>query len=313
MNTILKRKIRQSLGWLIGYYELFAILLLLLPPSQFPLIGLESTAAAWPLRLSAIMLGALGLGLFFPLVNPLRHWAITALIAFGQVVMPTVTVLLISIGDLPAHVGAPMALVDLLFLVPAVCALVWSVDLHALETASGTTSHPTPEIAPLLAVVPDGSVHTVGDLSAEGPILVLLLRHLGCTFCRATLSNLSENISSLRTQYRAVLVVTMSPLEEMLPLRERNELPGVLLVSDPERLWYRALSIPVGSFRQTLGWRVLARGLFSGLLFRYGIGTVHADPFQLPGSAVIERRQILWTRPATDASEPLQSGSACQL
>lgn len=142
---------------------------------------------------------------------------------------------------------------------------------------------------------------------------MLLLRHLGCTFCRATLENLSTNLSSLRSHYRAVVVVTMSPLEEMLPLRARYNLPWVLLVSDRERLFYRALSIPVGSFRQTLGWRVIRRGLFSGLLFRHGIGTVHADPFQLPGSAVIEHGKILWTHPVADASEPLKADTACLL
>lgn len=313
MNTILKQKIRKALMWLIAYYELFAILLVLLPSSLFPLIGLESTAAAWPLRLSAIMLGGLGLGLLFPFQDPLRHWGITGLITFGQIAMPMGTLLLLPLGDLPAHVGVPMALIDLLFLVPAVLALAWTVDLHALEEASGTALQTTSELSPLLTVVPDGAAHSVGDLSAEGPVLVLLLRHLGCTFCRATLSNLSGQLPSLRPQYRAVLVVTMSPLEEMLPLRERYNLPGVLLLSDPERLWYRALSIPVGTFHQTLGWRVLVRGLFSGLLVRHGIGAAHTDPFQLPGSAVIQQSQILWARPASDASQPLEVGSACRL
>lgn len=126
MNQILKQQIRTALISIIAYYELFAVLLIFLPPSSFPLIGLEPTSAAWPLRLSALMIGAMGLGLFFPLYAPYRHWAVTALIAFGQIALPTGTLLLMWFGDLPVRVGLPMALVDLVFLVPAVLALVWT-------------------------------------------------------------------------------------------------------------------------------------------------------------------------------------------
>lgn len=313
MNSSLENRLRTALLSLIAYYELFAILLIVLPPSSFPLIGLEPTAAAWPLRLAAIMVGAMGMGLFFPLQAPQRHWSLTVLIAFGQLVMPICTLCLIQFGDLPAEVGLPMALVDLFFLAPAVLALKWTIDLYAQRQKSGGNLNAPSEIAPLLAAIPDGSDRSIGELSENGPVLVLFLRHLGCTFCRATLTNLSQNLSSLRPHYQAVIVVTMSHLDEMLPLRARYHLPEVLLLSDPERIFYRALSIPVGSFSETLGWRVLRRGIFSGLLFQHGIGTVHSDPFQLPGSAAIHRQKILWTHPATDASEPLQAGSTCRL
>jgi hypothetical protein len=102
-------------------------------------------------------------------------------------------------------------------------------------------------------------------------------------------------------------------MEEMIPLRKDYQLEDVLLLSDPERTFYRALQIPVGSFSQTLGWKTLKRGIFSGLLFRHGIGPVRADPFQLPGSAVIEKGGVVWSKPAADASESLSTGGVCSL
>lgn len=314
--TVIK-KIRLSLSALFLYYTIFGVALLLLPSSQFPLIGLESSAAAWPLRLTAVMVGAFGVGILLPIQSPLKHWVITALITAGQIVMPVTTVLLIAAGDLPARVGIPMAFVDLLFLIPALLAIKGTIDLHAAHQATVPSFEKERDtslaIAPLLSAVPDGSSRSIEELSHEGPVLILLLRHLGCTFCRETLSKLKDNLPKLTEHYRSIVVISMSPLEEMIPLRKQYQLPDTLLLSDPERKFYRALQIPVGSFSQTLGWKTFKRGLFSGLLFRHGIGTVRADPFQLPGSAVIERGAVVWSRAAADASEPLSAGRVCSL
>ena len=133
--TLIK-KIRLSLGALFLYYTIFGVVLLLLPSSQFPLIGLESSAAAWPLRLAAVMVGAFGVGILLPMQSPLKHWGMTALITAGQIIMPVTTVLLIAAGDLPARVGMPMACVDLLFLVPALIAVKGTIDLHAAHQAT---------------------------------------------------------------------------------------------------------------------------------------------------------------------------------
>jgi peroxiredoxin len=311
------KKIRLSLGALFLYYALFGVALLFLPSSQFPLIGLDSTTAAWPLRLAAVMVCAFGVGILLPMQSPLKHWGITALITAGQLVMPLSTVLLIKAGDLPARVGVPMASVDLLFLFAALLAVKWTIDLHASSQLtpdkSSTGGVDSSMIVPLLEVVPNGTSRSINELSHEGPVLMLLLRHLGCTFCRETLSKLSENRQALEAHYRSIVIVSMSPVEEMIPLRKDYQLEDVLLLSDPERTFYRALQIPVGSFSQTLGWKTLKRGLFSGLLFRHGIGQVRADPFQLPGSAAIERGAVVWSKPAADASEPLSTGGVCSL
>jgi peroxiredoxin len=312
-------KIRTALISVMLYYEIFALGLLLLPADLFPLIGLLPTTAIWPLRLAAIMVGVSGLGLIFPLRDPLRHWAITALIASGQIALPVASIMLVLWGDLPAPVGVPMALVDCLFFVPSILALIWTIDLHAKsENQSGERRrHLTTDTASdaVLSVVPDGTHRSIAELSDDGSVLILLLRHLGCTFCRKSLKALSEQNELLEGHYRHIVIVTMSPLEEMLSIRTRYHLPSVLLVSDPDRTIYRALEIPRGTARQTLGWGVLKEGLWSGLLFRHGIGTVRSDPFQLSGSAIIEKRSIVAIYPTENAAADVvaTSDGSCML
>ncbi len=319
MKTPPKNRIRAALISVLLYYEIFAVGLILLTADLFPLIGLPPSTAAWPLRLAAVMVGVSGMGLILPLRDPIRHWGITALIASGQIALPIATIILVLWGDLPPHVGVPMALVDCLFFVPSILALIWTIDLYA------DSENPTGERGRLfrtntasdavLSVVPDGTHRTIAELSDDGSVLILLLRHLGCTFCRKSLAALGEQSELLKGHYHHIVIVTMSPIEEMLSIRTRYHLPSALLVSDPDRTIYRALEIPRGTAHQTLGWGVLREGLLSGLLFRHGIGTVRSDPFQLSGSAIIKHRSIVAIYPTENAAADVvaTSDGSCML
>lgn len=83
-----------------------------------------------------------------------------------------------------------------------------------------------------------------------------------------------------------VAVVTMGRPEQARKFREYYKLPFVLL-SDPEQTAYRAFHVPRGGILSVAGPGMWAAGAQS--LLKHGLGQIVGDPYQLPGSFVIDR------------------------
>ena len=83
-----------------------------------------------------------------------------------------------------------------------------------------------------------------------------------------------------------VAVVTMGKPEQARKFREHYQLPFPLL-SDPEQAAYRAFHVPRGGLLSVAGPAMWAAGAQS--FFKHGAGQIIGDPYQLPGSFVIDR------------------------
>jgi alkyl-hydroperoxide reductase/thiol specific antioxidant family protein len=83
-----------------------------------------------------------------------------------------------------------------------------------------------------------------------------------------------------------VAVVTMGRPEQARQFREYFKLPFPLL-SDPEQAAYRAFHVPRGGLLSVAGPGMWAAGAQS--LVKHGVGQIIGDPYQLPGSFVIDR------------------------
>jgi len=83
-----------------------------------------------------------------------------------------------------------------------------------------------------------------------------------------------------------VAVVTMGQPEQARQFREHYKLPFVLL-SDPQQEAYRAFQVPRGGILSVAGPAMWAAGAQS--FWRHGAGQISGDPYQLPGSFIIDR------------------------
>ena len=165
-----------------------------------------------------------------------------------------------------------------------------------------------------LGALHDETGRSLRALSDQRPLLVCLLRHSGCTFCRETLAELAKQRAAIERAGLGIAVLGMSASASTLAeLGARFGLSGVSWVADPERLLYRALRIPRGKFLQLFGLSVLLAGL-RGALRGYGLGRPDADPFQMPGTAVIHRGRVLRQFIHQSAADrPDYEGFACGL
>lgn len=128
-------------------------------------------------------------------------------------------------------------------------------------------------------------------LSRE-PLLVVFLRHLGCSFCREALADLAERRADIEAAGARIVLVHQGPPDEAAMLFARYGLGDVDHVTDADRDLYRALGLRRGTMRQLLGPSVWWRG-FTALLHGHRPGRLRGNGLQMPGAFLISDGQLV--------------------
>lgn len=129
---------------------------------------------------------------------------------------------------------------------------------------------------------------TLLEHSRESPLLVVFLRHLGCTFCREACSDLSEQRTRIESAGVRIVVVGMIPDEPLRSFLERYGLDDALRVSDQLAEMYEAFDLKRGTLGQLFGLRVWLRGFVAGVLRGHWVGRLQGDGFRMPGAFLVK-------------------------
>ena len=143
------------------------------------------------------------------------------------------------------------------------------------------------EIVETLQSVRTHTGQLLAELSSHSPVLLVFLRHAGCTFCREALGDLARARRDIEASGTSAVLVHMGDEQRICDLLERYGLSDVDRICDPEQRLYAAFGLKRGTLLQLLGPRVWWRGLKAGVLDGHGIGRVSADSAQLPGAFLI--------------------------
>ncbi len=130
------------------------------------------------------------------------------------------------------------------------------------------------------------------ELSKTQPVMLIFLRHFGCTFCREALSEISMKREELIATGTKIIFVHMADNDTATRYFNRYNLEGAVHVSDPECTYYAAFGLVKGSATQLMGLRVWMRGFNAGVVGGHGIGKLMGDSFQMPGIFLIQNGQI---------------------
>jgi peroxiredoxin len=155
--------------------------------------------------------------------------------------------------------------------------------------------------------------HTLAELSAGTNVLVLFLRHSGCTFCREALDDLSKQRSKIEGEGTKLAVVHLGAEDEYTQkFFAAYGLSDIDRFSDPTKDLYQAFELKRGTIGQLLGPTVWWRGMLA--FFRgNGLGMLNGDGLQMPGAFVIRDSQIVKAyRHATAADRPDYAELACR-
>lgn len=130
-------------------------------------------------------------------------------------------------------------------------------------------------------------------LSFGQPVMLIFLRHFGCTFCREALADIADLRPQLEADGTLVVFVHMAQNELADRYFKKYKLPGAVHVSDPECEYYRAFGLARGTPHQLFGLHSWVRGFEAGVLNGHGVGyRPLGDGFQMPGVFVIYGGEI---------------------
>jgi len=122
-------------------------------------------------------------------------------------------------------------------------------------------------------------------LAEASPILLIFLRHFGCSFCRQSISDVADARSQLATRNVRPVFVHLGTPERAKPYFDYYGLSDVERISDLEAAIYHHPAFALGRMHPALNLispRVWA-GWFKGSIVKHGIGAFKEDAHQMPG------------------------------
>ena len=122
-------------------------------------------------------------------------------------------------------------------------------------------------------------------------LMVVFLRHFGCTYCRKTLATYKKFSDANKDKMFSPLFIHMSSIKDGTTMLEGYGLGGVAHISDPEQELYKLFSLDRGSVLQHFGPKVLKKAVKD--LFIHGVGGLKGDGFQMPGVFLVNESGVL--------------------
>lgn len=130
------------------------------------------------------------------------------------------------------------------------------------------------------------------DISFEQPVMLVFLRHFGCTFCREALADISKRRGDIEATGSRLVFVHMASNEIAERYFNRYNLEGVTHISDPSCQYYKIFGLVKGNFNQLFGLQTFIRGFEASIVEGHGVGPFLGDGFQMPGIFIIQGGEV---------------------
>lgn len=259
-----------------------------------------------------MIVGVYGIGYWIASSNVVRHWPIVLVGFLGKIFGPIGFLGAALRGELPWSWGATILTNDLIWWLPFAAILYGVFKIHS-DPASripGVARGSLEQAADAILPRPQSSNgKSIDSLSSDQPILLVFIRHAGCTFCRETLTLLAARLNEIRGLGLEPVVVHMSSLEEGERLLLSHGLKDTTHISDPGCVLYRHYQLGRGTVSQLFGPAVWWKGFQAAILRGHGVGRLSGDGFQLGGAAIVDQGRTVQVFPAANATTSLPIAS----
>jgi hypothetical protein len=296
---------RQWLWAAALYNVLFGAWVVLLPNTYFEWLGITVPNYPQLWQCIGMIVGVYGLGYFVAGFSPLQHWPIVLVGFLGKIFGPLGFLQSLLLGTLPWSFGWILLTNDLIWWVPFYLILAKTWQHYTQDNPQAVL----PDLAVVLSAAVTNTGETLAALSKRQPVLVVCLRHFGCTFCREMVDDVLATMPAFSLD---VVFVTTGQVHDAQAFFEakrqtQSDYPvnRIHWVSDPLRMLYQVLGLKRGRFSAMFGWDVWARGLKATLAKGYGVGILQGDGFQQAGAFVLMNEQVKARWMASKASDRL--------
>jgi peroxiredoxin len=163
------------------------------------------------------------------------------------------------------------------------------------------------EVARTLASIRTESGKSLLELVEASPVLLVFLRHFGCSFCRQAISDVADLSGELDKRGVRPVFVHLGTPERAKPFFDYYGIGDVERVSDPGAVVYQH---PVFALSQIHPFLTLFQpsvwvGWLNGAIFKHGIGPIKEDGHQMQGIFFLKGPKIVRQfRYKTIADEP---------
>ena len=134
---------------------------------------------------------------------------------------------------------------------------------------------------------------SIFDMSYERPVMLVFLRHFGCTFCREALAELARIKTEIESRGTTLVLVHMTDDETASKYFERYKIENPIWVNDPECRFYKGFGLVKGNFQQLFGLRSWVDGFKAFVNEGHFIGMQLGDGFQMPGVFTIHKGKVI--------------------
>lgn len=291
-----------------AYNLVWGAAIVLLPNLAFDLLDAPRPTYPGIWQCVGMIVGVYGVGYAIAAFDPLTHWPIVLVGFLGKIFGPIGFLLAALSGELPWAFGLTIITNDLIWWAPFAI-ILW----RAFESSQAPpTATPTMPAADAMRAFGDQRGRTIDQLSREGSgVLLVFLRHAGCTFCREAASDLRTRRERIESRGVRIAVVHMGDDASAQRFLARYALDDVPRIADPDRALYRAFELRRGSFMQLFGPAVFVRGI-AATMRGHLIGRLAGDGFQMPGAFLVKDGRIAAAhRHRTAADRPDYESLAC--
>ncbi|MFN7731881.1 MAG: SelL-related redox protein [Pirellula sp.] len=282
------------------YNLLWGTWVILFPNQLFDWTGIARPNYPGIWQCVGMIVGVYGIGYWIAGSDFRKHWPIVLVGLLGKIFGPIGFVQSAWTGALPWAWGWTIVTNDLVWWVPFAAMLYMAFRDNSRPQIDPNSEWTLGQANRL----PLTNAHqSIDELSRGRDVLLVFLRHAGCTFCRETLDELQRHRADWTARGMHPIVVHMGTPEEGDTMMAKFSLSDVPTISDPECKLFRAYQLPRGTWSQLLGPHIWWQGFKTAILRGYGLGKLAGDGFQLSGAFLVRDGKIVRAHPSRDAAD----------
>jgi len=296
------------------YNILWGAWCVLFPSAFWSLIGMDQPNYPFLWQCIGMIVGVYGVGYWIAGEKPAQHWPIVLVGFLGKIFGPIGFIQAYFIDQaVPLRFGFTLLTNDLIWWIPFFLILRYAykqAESARLAWLIQSSSSPLPSFKQAIASARTPQGIDLLSLSNTSPVLLIFLRHMGCTFCREALADIAQQRTTIESRGFTIALVHMVSDADAKVYFSKYNLDDLPAFSDHTRSLYQAFELRIGSLAQLFNWRTWLRGISAGIFKGHFAGTLAGNGFQMPGAFIVHNGQIIKAfRHQTAADRP----DYCQL
>lgn len=246
---------------------------------------------------TALNVGIFGVGFLIASIDPSKHWPIV-LLGFITKIGGVLLYLVSLTKEVPGR-ELLLAVIfdDLIWIVPFYYILNAAYEDYIYEES------PAKRYGDMIKNIRTNQGQSLFELSESRNVLLVFIRHFGCTFCRQTVSELAKLEEAIRHKNLELVYVHMSDPSFGDEFFSKYYEHKIHHISDPRRILYKSFGLSRGTLLQVFGPMTFIRGLWAGVFKGHGLGEIEGDSLQLGGFFVLKKGQVIFEKKNSSASE----------